>query len=131
VRSAAPAGLTQFLGVRLTEEELRQLDAFQRARGIATRSDAVRILVRESQERAVPPLRIPTSMQHHIRELVEDGWANSEEDALNLLATMGAEAVSRLHTERMRALRGAARELRDRRQSRRGAENEGREFLER
>jgi metal-responsive CopG/Arc/MetJ family transcriptional regulator len=131
VRSAAPTGLSQFLGVRLTDEELRQLDAFQQARGISTRSDAVRTLVRESQERAVPPLRIPTSMLHHISELVEDGWANSEEDALNLLATMGAEAVSRLHTERMSALRGAARDLRDRRQSRRSAERGGRELLER
>jgi Arc/MetJ-type ribon-helix-helix transcriptional regulator len=131
VRNAAPAGLTQFLGVRLTEEELRELDEYQRSRGIETRSDAVRTLVRESKERAVPPLRLPASVMHQIEELVEDGWAHTEEEALNLLTTMGMETVSRVHTEGVPALRGAARNLRDRHQARRSATHKGREYLER
>ena len=131
VRNAAPAGLSEFLGVRLTAEELRELEEFRRSRGIETRSDAVRTLVRESGERAVPPLRLPASLHHQIEELVEDGWAHSEGEALNLLATMGADAMSRLHTEKIPAMRGEARALRDRRAARRGASHKGREFLER
>jgi hypothetical protein len=131
VRNPASAGLTQFLGVRLTEEELRELDEFQRAREIGTRSDAVRTLVRESRERAVPPLQLPVSVMHQIEELVEDGWAHSEEDALNLLVNQGMKAFSQLHTQELLALRGASRALRERRQARRSASREGRGFLER
>jgi Ribbon-helix-helix protein, copG family len=131
VRTAATPGLTQFLGVRLTDEELRQLDEFQRARGIATRSDAVRKLVRDAAEVAPPAPPLPLTVQRELEEMVEDGWARNEEGALTLLATLGLQELSRLHADRMPALRGAARASRERHPARRKADREGRGLLER
>jgi hypothetical protein len=131
VRTTTPTGLTQFLGVRLTDEELHQLDEFQRSRGIATRSDAVRTLVREAQEKAPAGPTLPLSVQRELEEIVEDGWARSEDEALTLLATFGFQEFSRLHADRIPALRGAARANRERHLARRKADREGRGLLER
>ncbi len=129
MREATPGGLTRFLGVRLSEEETRRLDEFRAARGIENRSDAIRVLLRESSEAAKPAAKLPLAVQQEIEELVEDGWAHDEEGALTLLATMGMQELSRLHTDRLPALRGAARAARDRRDSRRKADREGRGLL--
>jgi hypothetical protein len=131
VREAASSGLTRFLGVRLTDEELRQLDEILTARGIKNRSDAVRALVREAFEAAGPAPKLPLSVQRELEEVVEDGWAHSEEEALTLLTTMGFQELSRLHADRVPALRGAARAARERHVDRRKADREGRGLLER
>jgi len=131
VRTTTPSGMTQFLGVRLTEEELRDLDEFQRTRKIATRSDAVRTLVREAREKAPTAPTLPLSVQRELEEVVEDGWARSEDEALTLLATFGFQELSRLHADRVPALRGAARANRERHLARRKADREGRGLLER
>jgi hypothetical protein len=131
VRSATPNGLSAFLGVRLTDEELRQLDDFQRLRKIETRSDAVRTLVREAVGGAEKPSFLPLSVQRELEEIVEDGWARSEEEALTLLTTLGFQELSRLHADRVPALRGAARATRERHLARRKAAREGRGLLER
>ena len=131
MRTAAPGGLSLFLGVRLTEEELRQLDEFQRARKIGTRSDAVRTLVQEASGGPSSAPALPLSVQRELEEIVEDGWARSEEEALTLLTTLGFQELSRLHADRVPALRGAARATRERHLARRKASREGRGLLER
>ena len=131
MRRPAPAGLTGFLGVRLTDEEMHRLDDFQQARKLPTRSDAVRALVLETKEHAPPPPALPLSVQRELEEVVEDGWARNEEEALTLLTTMGFQELSRLHAERVPALRGAARATRERHLARRKADHEGRGLLER
>jgi hypothetical protein len=129
VRNAAEVGLSQFLGVRLTREELDRLDEFQRARGIATRSDAIRTLVREGAEKAPAAPALPLSVQRELEEIVEDGWSQSEGEALTLLTTLGFQELVRLHVDRASALRGAAREARERHVTRRKASREGRGLL--
>jgi hypothetical protein len=131
VRSTASPTLTQFLGVRLTDEELRRLDEFQRTRRIGTRSDAVRRLVLEAREKPTEAPALPLSVQRELEEIVEDGWARSAEEALTLLATLGFQELSRLHADRVPALRGAARATRERSMARRKADREGRGLLER
>ncbi len=131
MREAAPTGVTRFLGVRLSDEEARRLDEFRRNRGIESRSDAIRALLRESEGTARPAPELPPTVQHEVEELVEDGWAHDEEGALTLLTTLGMQELSRLHADRMPALRGAARSHRDRHLSRRKADREGRGLLER
>lgn len=131
MREAASSGLTRFLGVRLSEEESRLLDEFRHARGIENRSDAVRALLKESSAAATPAAKLPPTVQHQVREIVEDGWAHDEEGALTLLATLGMQELSRLYADKVPALRGAARAARDRHLSRRKADREGRGLLER
>jgi hypothetical protein len=131
VREAASSGLTRFLGVRLSEEESRLLDEFRHVRGIENRSDAVRALLRESSASGRPAAKLPPTVQQEILELVEDGWAHSEEGALTLLATLGMQELSRLHADKVPALRGAARSARDRHLTRKKADREGRGLLER
>jgi hypothetical protein len=120
-----------FLGVRLTEEELRRLDDVGRARGTTSRSQTVRELLREAMEhRVAPGPSLPATLQNALEEVVEAGFAANEESALTLLATLGLPQL-RLQAEHVSALRGAARELADRRKARRRAARTGRELLER
>ncbi|MGI0055603.1 MAG: ribbon-helix-helix domain-containing protein [Thermoplasmata archaeon] len=129
MRKDAPPGLTQFVGVRLTEEELQRLDEVQRSRGLGTRSEAVRALVHDSGSPASAELPLPPSVVRELEEMVEDGWAREAGEALTLLATLGFQELSRLHSEGSSALRGAARASRERHQSRRKADREGRGLL--
>jgi hypothetical protein len=132
VPSTPRPGLPRFLGVRLADDELRNLDDFQRRSGSATRSDAVRALVREfARPREELAATLPVSVRAEIEELVEDGWAQDEEAALALLVAFGLREFTRLHAERVPALRGAAQRLADRRRARRRAEGAGRRLLER
>jgi hypothetical protein len=132
VRSAAPASSTSyFLGVRLTTEEVEALDRFQRDGGISTRSDAVRALVRRAGQISPKGPEFPVSLRVELEDLVEDGWANTLDEALTLVATLGLNELSRVHAERVPSLRRAAREAGDRARNRRRVDREGRGLLER
>jgi hypothetical protein len=128
-RATVPAD--HFLGVRLTGEEIALLDRFRESRELATRSDAVRALVRAADRlaRGVPDL--PVGLQSRLEELIEDGYANNLDGALTLVLTYGLDEVGRVHTERLDALRKGARDTAERRQTRRRADREGRGLLER
>ena len=120
-----------FLGVRLTPEEVERLDQFQKSREVATRSDAVRLLVRQSIHAPRTPLEFPVSLQGGLEDVVEDGWARTLDEAVTRVATLGLQEPSRLHGERLPALRRAARETAGRSERRRLADREGRELLDR
>ena len=115
----------------MTPEELERLDRFGQSQGSSSRSDAVRALVRAADRVALGQPEIPVGLQTHLEEIIEDGWARDMGEALTLVLTMGFEGLSRLHTEKVPALRKAARDGAARRAGRRGAEREGRGLLER
>jgi hypothetical protein len=131
VRSAQSSRLPYFLGVRLSEEELRSLDSYQHEENVPTRSEAVRHLVRELAASTPAAGAQPTSVEREIGELVEDGWFASEEAALALLVQLGLLEFSRLHAEQLPALRGAARGLSERSRARKRADRTSRGLLER
>lgn len=132
VRSATPTtSASYFLGVRLTPEEVERLDRFQKSREVGTRSDAVRMLVRQSTGDVPPAADFPVSVRAELEELVEDGWARTIDEAVTLVATLGIQELSRLHAERLPALRRAARETAGRSERRRRADRKGRELLDR
>jgi hypothetical protein len=126
-RADAPA--TRFLGVRLTEEEESLLDRFRTTRGLASRSDAVRTLVREAAEPRPAGLELPSTVRGELEELVEDGYARDQEAALTLVLHLGLGELVRTHTERLPSLRDSARAVRERRSGRRRADREGRGLL--
>ena len=132
MRSATPTkSASYFLGVRLTPEEVERLDQFQKARAADTRSDAVRLLVRQSTETAAPAVEFPVSLRGELDDVVEDGWAHTLDEAVTLVATLGLQELARLHGERLPALRRAARETAGRSDRRRRADRQGRELLDR
>jgi hypothetical protein len=128
-RTETPA--TRFLGVRLTAEELESLGQFQQRRQLASRSDAVRRLVAESLERPPSAESVPASLDAELDEVVEDGYAPDRVSAMVLALTLGLAELSRIHTERLPALRREARTTKERREARKGADREGRGFLRR
>lgn len=132
MRHATPAkSATYFLGVRLTPEEVERLDQFQKSREEPNRSEAVRLLVRQSFEGPSSALEFPVSLRAQLDDVVEDGWARTLDEAVTLVATLGIQELSRLHGERLPALRRAAREAASRTERRRRADREGRELLDR
>jgi hypothetical protein len=126
-RATAPA--TRFLGVRLTAEEESLLDRFRQDHGLSSRSDAVRLLLKESGSSRAPEAGVPVTIREELEELVEDGYARDVDGALALVVTLGIGELSRTHTERRRALRDHARASRERSESRRRADREGRGLL--
>lgn len=132
VRSATPTkSASYFLGVRLTPEEVERLDQFQKSREVGTRSEAVRLLVRQSIEAPQESVEFPVNLRAELEDVVEDGWARTIDEAVTLVATLGIQELSRLHGERLPALRRAARETAGRSERRRRADREGRELLDR
>lgn len=129
--ATATARAGYFLGVRLTAEEVERLDRFGRSRGLLSRSDAVRALVRAAEEMSGERPELPVGLQARLDEIVEDGWARDLDGALTLVLTMGLAELSRVHTERAPALRKAARDGAEQRAHRRGADRQGRGLLER
>jgi hypothetical protein len=122
----------RFLGVRLTSEELERLDNWRADLGTSSRSEAVRALLRKSEPAKVPgSVNVPVSLRAKLEEIVEDGWAASEDGALTLVLTLGFGELARLHAEKLPALRQKAREHSDRSHQRRRADREGRGLLER
>ncbi len=122
----------RFLGVRLTQSELEHLDAWRTAHGNPSRSEAVRALL--SAPETVPgpsALDVPISLRAKLEEIVEDGWASSVDGALTLVLTMGLGELTKLHTDRLPALRKHARDQSERTRARRRGDREGRGLLER
>ena len=126
-RAEAPA--TRFLGVRLTSEEELLLDRYQRNHDLATRSDAVRALVRTASEPRPETVELPTTLRGELEEIVENGYARDLEGAIALVTSLGLTELARTHSERLPALRERARSVKDRREGRRRADREGRGLL--
>jgi len=126
-RATAPA--TRFLGVRLTAEEESLLERFRSDHDLPSRSDAIRALLREAGSSRAPAPDVPVTLRAELEELVEDGYARDVEGALALAVTLGIGELSRTHTERRGALRDHARQSRERSESRRRADREGRGLL--
>ncbi len=132
MRSANPSrSSAYFLGVRLSSEEVEQIDRFQKRLGAASRSEAVRALLRQTEEIRREGPEFPVSLRTELDELVEDGWARTRDEAVTLVVTLGLQELSRLHGERVPALRRAARDAAGRGDRRRRADREGRGLLER
>jgi Ribbon-helix-helix protein, copG family len=122
----------RFLGVRLTQSELERLDAWRTAHGNPSRSEAVRALLRGPEPATEPSaFDVPISLRAKLEEIVEDGWASSVDGALTLVLTMGLGELSKLHTDRLPALRKHARDQSERTRARRRGDREGRGLLER
>ena len=117
--------------MRLTQAELDGLDRFRHEQGLGTRSDAVRRLLRLAGSPTPGGPELPVGLVAQLEELVEDGWAKGPDEALTLVLTLGHAELSRLHTERLPALRRAARSAAEKRAERRKAERGGRGLLER
>ena len=140
-RVQSPERLGLFLGVRLSSEEAEALDRWVRAGKFRSRSDAVRHLIRGADPEALVPTSgspkkdrpgpgtVPVSLMALLEEMVEDGWANSLDDALSKALDRGLTELAVDHGERLRKAREIARELRDRRTARRKASNRGERLL--
>ena len=126
-RVEAPA--TRFLGVRLSLEEESLLDHFQRDHELATRSDAVRALVRSASEPRPGSVELPPTLRGELEEIVENGYARDLEGAIALVTSLGLTELARTHSERLPALRERARSVKDRREGQRRADREGRGLL--
>ena len=126
-RADAPA--THFLGVRLSLEEESLLEQFRSSNELATRSDAIRALVRAAAQSRPADVSVPATLRNELEELVEDGYARDLDSAVTLVLTLGLGEVGRIHAERLAALRDHARSSAGRRESRRRADREGRGLL--
>ena len=126
-RADAPA--TRFLGVRLTVEEESLLELFRTSNELATRSDAIRALVRAAAQSRPADVAVPTTLRNELDELVEDGYVRDLDSAVTLVLTLGLSELGRIHAERLAALRDHARSTAGRRESRRRADREGRGLL--
>ena len=132
MRSATPTkSASYFLGVRLTPEEVERLDQFQKSREVENRSEAVRLLVRQSTEVAPPSVEFPVLLRAELEDAVEDGWVQTMDEAVTLSITLGLQELGRLHAEKLPTYRRAARETVGRSERRRRAEREGRKLLDR
>ena len=121
----------RFLGVRLTQEESERLDVWRAEHGNLSRSDAVRALLAPGRPSGPGTVELPVSLRAKLEEIVEDGWAASEDGALTLVLTLGLSELSKLHGERLPSLRQAARDHATRSRHRRQAGREGGDLLER
>ncbi|MCI4369204.1 MAG: ribbon-helix-helix protein, CopG family [Thermoplasmata archaeon] len=122
---------TEFLGVRLTVEEMERLDALREKLGTSSRTATVRALLRTAERPEAERSHLPMGLAGEIEEVVESGWAASPSEALTLGLTLGLKELSRIHERRVPALKQRGRDLAERRNARRQADREGRELLER
>ncbi|HEV2519051.1 MAG TPA: hypothetical protein VGX00_00310 [Thermoplasmata archaeon] len=126
-----PRPAERFLGVRLTADELEQLDRHGVSIGSPNRSETVRALVRGVQGPSSERPELPPSLRGELDVLVEDGWATDEGAALTAVLALGLQEFARTHAERIPGLRQAARASAERRKARKTADREGRGLLER
>jgi hypothetical protein len=91
----------------------------------------VRALVRAAGEGQPEAVELPVSLRTQLETVVEDGWARDIAGALTLVIHLGLGELSRMHSERLPALRRAARDASETRQRRRRASREGGALLER
>lgn len=127
-----PSSSGRFLGVRLTSEEERRLEEFQTARGLASRSDAVRQLLNEAKGTApTAAIELPPTRQRELETLVEEGFFSSFQAALEHALEAGLAETVRTHADGVPALRRHARDVRNEKDERRRADREGRGLLRR
>ena len=126
-RATAPA--TRFLGVRLTAEEESLLERYRTEHDFATRSDAVRSLVRGARELPETAVELPATLRNELEELVEDGYARDLDGALALVLNLGIRELARTHAEHVPALRERARSVHADRAEKKRADREGRGLL--
>jgi hypothetical protein len=132
----APPRNPGYLGVRLSDEELRMLDELVSARGFAHRSDAIRRLLREASEPPAPspapahgtPLTVPVSLARELEREVDDGWALTPEEALAKALELGLGELARQREERRTRSRESARQLQREETDRKGATRAGRRY---
>jgi hypothetical protein len=118
--------------VRLTSDEERRLDEFQRARGISSRSEAIRTLLAEARTAATPPTtELPPTRLRELEILVEEGYYSSTQAALESALEAGVRDLVRTHHDGIETLRRHARSSRSEKDDRRRADREGRELLRR
>ena len=129
VRPTAPTD--RFLGVRLSAEEVALLDSWKESEGHATRSDAVRAILRAVGTPGAAGPELPTTVRGEFDQLVEDGYARDVPSAIDAVLTLGLQELARLHAERLPSLRRAARDVAERGATRRRLSREGRRLLER
>jgi Arc/MetJ-type ribon-helix-helix transcriptional regulator len=107
------------------------LGQLQHRRHLASRSEVVRQLVAEAEESPPTVGPLPVSLETELDQIVEDGYAADRSGALVLALTLGFAELSRIHTERLPALRREARVGKERREVRKGVDREGRGLLRR
>ena len=107
------------------------LGQLQQRRHLASRSEVVRQLVAEAEESPPTVGPLPVSLETELDQIVEDGYAADRSGALVLALTLGFAELSRIHTERLPALRREARAGKERREVRKGVDREGRGLLRR
>ena len=125
------ATASRFLGVRLRAEDEEKLEAFRRARGFSSRSDAIRALVQDAPTDRSGTVEIPPTVREELVELVENGYARDLNEAVRLAIELGFADLVRLHVDRLAQLRTRAHALAERRRSRNRLDREGRELLRR
>ena len=118
--------------MRLTDEEERRLDEFQRTRAIASRSEAVRLLLAEARKEPPPDaLELPPTRRRELEVLVEEGFFSTVQAALESALETGFAELLRTHRDGIEALRRNARAAHREKDERRRADREGRELLRR
>jgi Arc/MetJ-type ribon-helix-helix transcriptional regulator len=131
VPAAQSGESARFLGVRLSPEEEARLAGIQSDRKIASRSEAVRALLREAAPVRRELVELPATRRRELEELVEDGYFTSVASAVEYALEVGLRELVANHTVGWSELRRHAREMRERGDRRRGADREGRELLRR
>jgi hypothetical protein len=114
----------------LSPEEVAVLDRFQQAENLATRSDAVRALLRATDRVSSRLPDLPVLLQAELETLVENGIAPDMGAALTLVWTLGFRELTKVHVEGAKNLATAAREQVEDRESKRRAAHKGRELLD-
>ncbi len=132
----APPRAPGYLGVRLSDEELRILDDLVSRRGFAHRSDGIRRLLHEAAEAPTtarapargPSLPVPVSLARELDREVDDGWALSPEEALAKALELGLGELARQRNERRTRSRETSRQLQREETDRKEATREGRRY---
>jgi hypothetical protein len=129
-RSGTTSATDRFLGVRLSPEEVAVLDRFQQAENLATRSDAVRALLRATDRVSSRLPDLPVLLQVELENLVENGIASDMGAALQLVVTLGFGELTKVHVDGAKNLATTAREQVEDRENKRRAAHKGRELLD-
>ena len=129
--AAQSAESRRFLGVRLSPEEEARLAGIQADRKIASRSEAVRALLREAPSERPERIELPVTRRRELEELVEDGYFTTLASAVEYALEVGLRELVANHTVGWSELRRHAHEARERGDRRRRADREGRELLRR
>ncbi len=99
--------------------------------GTASRSEAIRQLVRSAPLAATGTVDLPVTVRTELEQIVEDGWARDLGSAIDLVLTLGLRELAAVHAEAIPSLRRSASDQSARRAQRRRAEREGGALLRR